>query len=175
MGIAKARADARKGATAYDKGFERKNDKVNAKQVRYYQDIADKNRERYKKMLQMIKANRAVQSNKFDSIKARVDKCFDRYTALISKMLSNPTKFSNYDLEWLNDKFTSYRSSKYGYSEYGLMHSFEKYVRFMLDAQKGDAYISNRGGLADQIKQYEDQMESDLLAVESKLAELEAK
>ena len=171
----RARVDARNGATAYNRGFERKNDKVNAKQVRYYQDIADKNRERYKKMLQIIKANRAVQSNKFDSIKARVDKCFDRYTALISKILSNPTKFNNYDLEWLTEKFTSYRSSKYSYSENGLMHSFEKYVRFMLDAQKGDAYISNRGGLADQIRQYEEAMERDLLAVESKLAELEAK
>lgn len=123
----------------------------------------------------MIKANRAVQSNKFDSIKARVDKCFDRYTALISKMLKNPTKFSNYDLEWLNDKFTSFRSSKYGYSEYGLLYTFEKYVRFMLEAQKGNAYVSNRGGMADQIRQYEESMEHDLLAVESKLAELEAK
>ena len=51
----------------------------------------------------------------------------------------------------------------------------QKYVRFMLDAQKGNAYISNRDGLADQIKQYEDQMEYDLLTVENKLAELEAK
>lgn len=173
--LKQARVDARKGATAYDRGFERKTDKVNAKQVRYYQDIADKNRERYKKMLQIIKANRAVQSNKFDSIKARVDKCFDRYTALISKILKNPTKFSNYDFEWLNDKFTSFRSSKYSYSTSGLMHTFEKYVRFMLEAQKGNAYISNRGGMADQIRQYEEKMESDLLAVESKLAELEAK
>lgn len=173
--LKQARVDARKGALAYDKGFERKNDKVNAKQVRYYQDIADKNRERYKKMLQMIKANREVQSNKFDSIKARVDSCFDRYTALISKMLKNPTKFSNYDLEWLNDKFSTYRSSKYSSYEYGLMHSFEKYVRFMLEAQKGNAYVSNRNGLASQIRQYEENIESDLLAVEIKLAELEAK
>ena len=171
----RARIDARKDAIAYDRGFERKNDKVNAKQVRYYQDIADTNRERYKKMLQIIKANRAVQSNKFDRIKARVDKCFDRYTALISKILSNPTKFNNYDLEWLTEKFTSFRSSKYSCSEYGLMHTFEKYVRFMLDAQKGNAYISNRDGLADQIKQYEDQIEYDLMTVENKLAELEAK
>lgn len=171
----RARVNARNGATVYNRGFERKNDKVNAKQVRYYQDIADKNRERYKKMLQIIKANRAVQSNKFDSIKARVDKCFDRYTALISRILKNPTKYNTYDFEWLNDKFTSYRSSKYSYSEDGLMHSFEKYVRFMLEAQKGNAYISNRGGMADQIRQYEEKMESDLLAVESKLAELEAK
>lgn len=173
--LKQARVNARNGATVYDRGFERSNNKVNDKQVRYYQDIADKNRERYKKMLQMIKANRAVQSNKFDSIKARVDKCFDRYTALISKMLKNPTKFSNYDLEWLNDKFTSFRSSKYGYSEYGLLYTFEKYVRFMLEAQKGNAYVSNRGGMADQIRQYEESMEHDLLAVESKLAELEAK
>ena len=169
------RTNARAGATAYDRGFERSNNKVNAKQVRYYQDIADKNRERYKKMIQMIKANRAVQSNKFDSIKARVDSCFDRYTALISKMLKNPTKFRNYDFEWLNDTFTSFRNSKYGYSEYGLMTSFEKYVRFMLEAQKGNAYISNRGGIADQIRQYEEKMESDLLDVENKLTELEAK
>lgn len=172
--LKQARVNARNGATAYDRGFERSNSQVNAKQVRYYQDIADKNRERYKKMLQMIKANRAVQSNKFDSIKARVDKCFDRYTALISKMLKNPTKFSNYDLEWLTEKFTSFRSSKYGYSQAGLMTSFEKYVRFMLEAQKGKAYISSGGGMADQIKQYEEKMEADLLAVESKLAELEA-
>lgn len=170
-----ARVDARKGALAYEKGFERKNDKVNAKQVRYYQDIADKNRERYKKMLQIIKAEREVQSNKFDSIKARVDNCFDRYTALISKMLKNPAKFSNYDLEWLNDKFSTYSSSKYSSYEYGLMHSFEKYVRFMIDAQKGNAYVSNRNGLASQIRQYEENIESDLLAVERKLAELEAK
>ena len=173
--LQQARVNARKGATAYDKGFERSNDKVNAKQVRYYQEIADKNRERYKKMLQMIKANRAVQSNKFDSIKARVDSCFDRYTALISKMLKNPTKFSNYDLEWLNEKFSSFRNSKYGYSQYGLMYTLEKYVKFMLEAQKGSAYISNRGGMADQIRQYEEKMESDLLDVERKLAELEAK
>lgn len=173
--LKQARVDARKGATAYDRGFERSNDKVNAKQVRYYQDIADKNRERYHKMLQMIKANRAVQSNKFDNIKARVDNCFDRYTALISKMLKNPTKFSNYDLEWLTEKFASFRSSKYGYSTSGLMHTFEKYVKFMLEAQKGNAYVTNRGGMADQIKQYEEKMESDLLAVESKLSELEAK
>lgn len=168
------RKNARDGATAYDKGFERSDGQVNAKQVRYYQDIADKNRERYKKMLQMMKANRAVQSNKFDSIKARVDKCFDRYTALISKMLKNPTKFNNYDLDWLTEKFSSYRSTKYGYSQSGLMISFERYVRFMLEAQKGKAYVSSGGGMADQIRQYEEKMEADLLAVESKLAELEA-
>ena len=90
-------------------------------------------------------------------------------------MLKNPTKFSNYDLEWLNEKFSSFRSSKYGYSQYGLMYTLEKYVRFMLEAQKGSAYISNRGGMADQIRQYEEKLESDLLDVERKLAELEAK
>lgn len=171
-----ARVTARNGATAYTRGFERSNDKVTAKQVRYYQDIVDKNRERYKKMLQIIRANRAVQSNKFDSIKARVDKCFDRYTALISKMLKNPTKFSNYDVEWLNNRFTSVRSSTHGgYSKDGLMSSFERYVRFMIEAQKGKAYVLNSNGLVDQIRKYEEKMESDLLSVESKLAELEAK
>lgn len=169
------RTNARNGATAYDRGYERSNDKVNATQIRYYQDIADKNRERYKKMLQMIKANRAVQSNKFDSIKARVDKCFDRYTALISKMLKYPTKFNNYDLEWLNDTFASFRSSKHGYYESGLMHTFEKYVRFMMEAQKGKAYVTNSNGLSGQIKTYEDKLESDLAKVEQELSQLEAK
>lgn len=160
---------------AYFKDKDRKSEYIDAKNVRYYQDIVDKNRERYKRMLLIIRANRAAQTSKFDTIKTRVDKCFDRYTALISNMLKNPTKYANYDLEWLTDKFTSFNNSKYGYSERGLMHTFDRYVRYMIEAQKGDKYIVNRGNTDKQIKEYEDKMESELVAVENKLSELEAK
>ena len=176
---------AQDGAIALNRGYERKgndesySDRIDAKNVRYYQRIADENRERYKKMLVKLKAERATQTNIFNNIKARLDKAFDRYTALLSKMASNPSKYSSWDIKYLNDKFHSVteRRSKYGRDSYtistGLFPLINTYMDVLIDASGGRHYGS--GSVADKLKSYENAIIEKLIEVETKLTELEAK
>lgn len=179
------RVEAQRGAIAFNRGYERKgndeswSDKIDAKNVRYYQKIADENRERYKKMLTKLKAERATQTNVFNNVKARLDKAFDRYTALLSKMASNPSKYNSWDIKYLNDKFhnVSERKASYGRGTYtistGLFPLINTYMDVLIDAAAGHSYGS--GSVADKLKSYENAIVEKLVEVETKLTELEAK
>jgi hypothetical protein len=177
------RRKAREGALIYRKGYERtgkgeyswSSDNITAKNVRYYQDIADENRERYKTMLQQLKAKKALTSGNFDNIKKRLDAVFARYTTLLSKVYANPTKYSSWDLDWLNDKFYTSSHTKYSTHESGLFRSIEVYFNFLIEASKGSAYMGQNNDVAKKIKDLEETLLANLRAVEIKLDELERK
>ena len=165
------RRAAREGALALQKGEEY--DHVDAKILRYYRGIAEENRRRYKNLVNQMKAERALTKNNFDKLKPRVDKAMDRYTALISKMLKEPKKYSTWDINEITSKFKSVTAERYSTKEYGLMPVFDAYVRLCISAASGDEY-SNRN-FAEKIKEYEEKIEYCLSRIEKKLAELEAK
>ena len=174
---------SQEGAIALNRGYERKgndesySDRIDAKNVRYYQNIADENRERYKKMLIKLKAERATQSNVFNNIKGRLDKAFDRYTALLSKMASNPTKYNSWDIRYVNDKFHSVRTYGSGrhqsYYSVGLFPLIHSYMDTLIDASGGHSYGSK--DIATKLKDLETAIIDKLVEVETKLTELEAK
>lgn len=169
------RNEAKFGALAFKIGNERSNDRVNKSDVRYYQSVADENRKRYKQMITVIRSQRAMLSNNFNALKTRIDKAFDRYTALLSKMLQNPTKYGCWDLNWLNDCFSvTYTTNKgYGSTEKGLFVQLERYMSYVIDAAKGELYRNN--DIQETIKALEEKIEEDITKIENKLTELEKK
>lgn len=176
---------ARQGALAFRKGHERTNkqgeyswqtsDIINAKQVRYYQDIADENRRRYETLVTQMKAQKALLSGSFNAIKTRLDKAFARYTAVLSKVYANPKNYNNYDVEFLNNRFHDVRQKdRWNLTESGLFYVLEQYFRFIINASEGDRWMNNVD-ISAKIKQYEDAISRNLDAVESKLTEMEHK
>ena len=180
------REEARKGATAMMIGQERsgketgnywddRENKIDEKQVRYFQQIANENRERYKKMLAKMKAERALKTNNFDKFKTQIDGLFQRYTALLSKILKDPKKYSSYDVEFLNDKFKAARLSgqrRYQYiTEDGLLVAIEKYFALIINSNNGG---SSRRAIEEDIKRCEESIQHNIAVVDSKLRQLEA-
>lgn len=173
------RREAREGALIYRKGDERMNrpgkwdDEITDKKVRYYQDIANENRERYQKLVTQMKAQRAILSENFSKIKARLDNVFSRYTALLNKIYSNPSKYDHWELQWLNDKFHTYsQRDRWTIREYGLFQGIEMYFNYIITASKGGS-ISNKNDISAKIKQLEDHLNIEIDAVDRKLNELE--
>ena len=184
--INNAREENRKGAIAMMKGTERtgksngsywddRENKIDAKQVRYYQQIANENRERYKQMITKMKAERALKANNFEKYKTQIDNLFQRYTALLSKILKDPKKYSSYDVEFLNDKFKAARLTgqrRYQYmKEDGLLVAIERYFQLMISANTAGRSGSS---IDDDIKRCEDSIVYNIAAVDSKLRQLEA-
>jgi hypothetical protein len=181
--IQTARREARRGAVAMERGYERTgkydpnrwntSDKIDARQVRYYQNIADENRARYRELATKIKAQKALTSGTFDKIKARLDKAFSRYTSLLSKMYKEPNKFNTYDIDWLNDKFHNVtKIDKYSMRETGLFYAVERYFNYLINASQGSNYSSNNS-IHENIKILEQQIEAKLDEVEVVLNKLE--
>lgn len=184
--IHNAREENRKGAIAMMKGTERtgkevgnywddRENKIDAKQVRYYQQIANENRERYKQMIAKMKAERALKANNFEKYKTQIDSLFQRYTALLSKILKDPKKYSSYDVEFLNDKFKAARLTgqrRYQYlKEDGLLVAIERYFQLMISANTAGRSSSS---IDDDIKRCEESIIYNISAVNSKLRQLEA-
>ena len=180
------REEARKGATAMLRGKERsgketgnywddRENKIDEKQVRYFQEIANENRERYQKMIAKMKAERALKANNFDNFKTQIDGLFQRYTALLSKILKDPKKYSSYDVEFLNDKFKAARLTgqrRYQYVvEDGLLVAIEKYFSLMISSNTGS---SSRKAIEQDIKRCEESIQHNIAIVDSKLRQLEA-
>ena len=180
------REEARKGATAMMRGSERsgketgnywddRENKIDAKQVRYYQQIANENRERYQKMIAKMKAERALKANNFDNFKTQIDGLFQRYTALLSKILKDPKKYSSYDVEFLNNKFKAARLTgqrRYQYVvEDGLLVAIEKYFSLMISSNNGS---SSRNAIEQDLKRCEESIRHNIAVVDSKLRQLEA-
>jgi hypothetical protein len=182
------REETRKGAIAMMRGQERsgketgnywddKENKINEKQIRYYQQIANANRERYQQMLTKLKAERALKANNFDKFKTKIDELFQRYTALLSKILKNPSKYFSYDVEFLNDKFKIARLSgqgrHYDISEDGLLVAIERYFQLIISANSSRG--SSRTSIEKDMKRHEDSIQHNILEVERRLKELESK
>ena len=176
------RLAARSDAIAMKRGNERTNDpqkwddRIDAKHVRYFQEIANENRERYKRMLTKLKAERVANMNNFETLKKQIDELFDRYTALLSKILKNPEKYSDYEIEFLNDKFKSVYNKGSGRSsytkEYGLLVSIEKYFEVLLRAKKtGNNYSSS--DISTTLQTLEKEIKENIQSVSNKLTELE--
>lgn len=182
--LQQSRRVARTGAVAMDRGYERtgkgeyswSNDIISDKNIRYYQKIADENRQRYKTMVQQLKAKKAMTSGNFDNIKKRLDDVFARYTKLLANVYANPTKYSTWDIEWLNDKFYNVtKIDKYSMRETGLFYAVERYFNFLIEASKGSAYMGRNNDVIQKIKDLEETLLANIRAVEIKLSEMEAK
>lgn len=170
-----ARNASKYGALAFQRGHERSNDNITPKYIRYYQSIAEENRERYKKLLTQIKAQKAVLTNSFMTLKARLDSAFNRYTNLLAKVLQNPSKYESYDINWLNDKFHStHKRDKWTTVETGLFRQLEVYMSYIIDASKGSTGYNTRD-VQQTIQDCESRISRSLDEVEKELTNLEAK
>lgn len=187
------RQDARSGALAYSRGdlyvgyggvktpdvnltYERDPNKINAKDLRYYQEIADANRARYKKLVNIIRAERAKKANNvaenFNKIKVRVDNLFARYTALIAKVVEDPKKYSAYDINQISSLFKSAYGGKnrFDIKVTGLLKLFEGYVSLMVSAGGGNTTDAGAN-----IKRYEDAINAQCDKIEKYLKDAESK
>ena len=168
-----ARANARAGAIAMERGRERTGS-IDTRHIRYYQKVADENRERYKKLITQLKAKRAAMSSTFMALKTRLDNAFNRYTNLLVKILQDPSKYQDYDIDWLNDKFQhSYKTSYGGSREVGLFVAIERYMTFMINSSKGENY--NNVNITQKMNELEATIKERLDDVEKDLTKLEAK
>lgn len=169
------RRNLQRGAVAMQRGYERSgkddniwsSDHIDAKNVRYYQDLAEENRQRYKSMLIKLKAERAANVNVFGKYKKQVDELFDRYTAIIEKMLLNPTKYSLWELEDLNRAFSTkdlYRNS--------IMSLLSKYFDTLRDASYGYSY-GEGANIADKVKKFQEDLEASIKRADELLKKLE--
>lgn len=170
-----ARNASKYGALAFQRGTERSNDNITTKYIRYYQSIAEENRERYKKFATQVKAKKALLTNNFMTLKVRLDSAFNRYTNLLAKVLQNPSKYESYDINWLNDKFHStYKRDKWTTVETGLFRQLEVYMSYIIDASKGSTGYNNRD-IQQSIQNGEANISRSLDEVEKELTKLEAK
>lgn len=133
------RRHAKHGAIALMKGDERTTGDVTAKQVRYYQKIANDNRERYKKLITKLKVEKHIKANKFSTFKSKIDSLYDRYTALLEKMLKAPEKYNKYDLSDLNSYLCA-SSNRFGAPRYSLADKLYDYFSMLQDS-KDDFYL----------------------------------
>ena len=170
-----ARTASKRDALAFQRGYERDNDHINPKYIRYYQEIAEENRERYKKLVTQIKAKKALLTNNFMILKARLDSAFNRYTNLLAKVLQNPSKYDSYDINWLNDKFhATHQRDKWTTIETGLFRQLEIYMGYIINASKGSTGYNN-SDIQQSIQNGEANISRSLDEVEKELTKLEAK
>lgn len=178
--IQRDRRNAREGALALQRGNERSGadkygERIDKENVRYYQRIANENRERYKKMLVKLKAERVSMSNTFAAVKTRIDKAFDRYTNLLANIVKSPAKYDNYSWEVssLTREFAdSTPKDKWSVKSSGLFYIFREYMSYMISIGRGSNY--GRDDIATTVKAYEDRIGYYLNHIEQKLTKLEA-
>lgn len=170
------RVKRRNDAIAYKREIEneRDNNRVTADKVRYYQDIANENRQRYKRLVTQLKAKRAILSNNFINIKAKLDNVFKRYTELLFKVQKEPLKYDTWDIRWLNQKFNYTTQGKHGYvSQSGLLPAINIYMSYLLESSHGNSYKND--DIQNSLKQLEAELLNKINVVDMKLTELESK
>ena len=170
-----ARVAIKRDALAFQRGHERSNDNITPNYIRYYQSIAEENRERYKKLVTQLKAQKAMLTNNFMTLKARLDSVFNRYTNLLAKVLQNPSKYESYDISWLNDKFhATHKKDKWTTIETGLFRQLEIYMGYIINASKGSVSYNN-SDIKQTIQDCEARISRSLDEVEKELTKLETK
>ena len=125
------RKEAQKGAIAMNRGEERLTSDITPTDIRYYQDLANENRRRYKAAILKIRAQKAAETNNYEKIKERVDKCLARHTALINKVISTPEKYTSFRIQDVNTYINN------------LLTMLTEYAKIYIAAGKGDKYESN--------------------------------
>jgi hypothetical protein len=121
-----------------------------------------------------LKAKRATMSSTFMALKTRLDNAFNRYTNLLVKILQNPNKYHDYDVDWLNDKFqNTYTTRHSGSRETGLFVAIERYMTFMINSSKGENY--NNVDITQKMNELEAIIKDRLDEVERELTKLESK
>jgi hypothetical protein len=187
--IQREREKSREGAIALQRGKERSGkvtgrnywdnraNEITAKNIRYYQDIAEKNRKRYAEMLVKIRAERAANSGTFEKLKKQIDNLFSSHTALLSKILKDPSKYNTYDIDWLHDEFSQVSSHGTGkhkyYTQYGLFMSIEKYFTLLIQSSRGDVRASST--ISEELKRLEERIQHHINNVDRELSKLESK
>ena len=163
------RAEAKKDAVALQRGNE--NLYPTAKSVRYYQDIAKENRQRYEKILKQVKLNKGVEnlSKNFENIKDRIDRAFDKYTKLLSKIFSEPEKYSISEISSLNYAFGVGNSTGIG-----LFQLLKEYTELLIDVKKG-TYYRDEANIKQHVTDIEHSIINMLLTIETKLKKSESK
>ena len=131
------------------------------------QEIADENRQRYKKLLNKIRAERASVNNNYDSLKGRIEKCFERYTKLMVNVFKNPLKYNHYDIGYLNDAFTG---------ELGIFRALEHYIDLLHDASKGmyNTHLNRFKTMDAAVAGIEAEINDACFRIEEKLKKLES-
>ena len=178
--IQRDRREARSGALALQRGTERTgadeySNRIDTERIRYYQKIADANRDRYKRMLVKLKAERVSMSNTFTALKTRIDKVFDRYTNLMADIIKSPAKYDNYSWEVssLTREFADATArDKWSVNQSGLFYMFREYMNYMISLGRGSHY--GRTDIASTVSAYEDRISRYLGNIERKLNTLEA-
>lgn len=112
---------------------------------RYYKELLEANRNRYKQYLAKVKADREANDEYTDKVKEYVDKVF----SLVAEMSKNPIKYAKYEyeiaslMEYVSDKKV-YIAAPRGKGHYsgkqGLLNIFKEYVKAKLSMAKGDSY-----------------------------------
>lgn len=174
-----ARRSARNGALALMRGNERSGtdkygDRIDTEYVRYYQNIANENRERYRKLLVQLKAERATMSNTFSTLKTRIDKAFDRYTNILADLIKSPTKYDDYswDFQSLSREFgDATPKDKWSNRTSGLFYVFREYASYMISVTRGNG--SRGSDIQGTMQAYEDRIKHYLDNIERKLTKLE--
>lgn len=172
------REDARRGALALERGKERDKDSITATQVRYYEGIANENRQRYRKLAEKMRAEKKLSgvSNTFDNIKSRVDKVMEQYTSLMSNMVKHPEKYSYWDIEHVSQKikygYMNHRTRSY--TEGGLLVLLDRYMSIYISSRKGESY-SSAAEVENKLKELEMKILNEVTALENKIKELMSK
>lgn len=96
------RVKDREGAIAYYRERDRELNDITPKNIRYYQDIADENRKRYKAMILKLRAQKASTTGNYDKIKTRINGCLTRQMNLIGNVIKTPAKYRAFDVEQVN-------------------------------------------------------------------------
>lgn len=174
------RKNAKKGAIALMKGRERTGEdtyinRIDTNNIRYYQEIADQNRERYEKKIIQLRAAKAIKNNSnFINLKKQIDDVFKRYTDILSKIQSNPSNYDYSDISWLHDSFFKTRAiKKYSIETSGLFILIDKYMQICILTSNGETYYGK--DVDNTLKEYEDAILNIINHISSKLYYLEHK
>ena len=131
-------------------------------------------RQRYKRLVTQLKAKRAILSNNFINIKAKLDTVFKRYTEILVKVQKEPLKYDTWDIKWLNEKFNYTAQSKHGYiSQHGLLPAINIYMTYLLESSHGESHKND--DIQNTLKALETELLNKINAVDKKLTELESK
>ena len=160
------RREAQKGAIAMNRGEERLTSDITPTDIRYYQDLANENRRRYKAAILKIRAQKAAETNNYEKIKERVDKCLARHTALINKVISTPEKYTSFRIQDINTYINN------------LLSMLTEYAKIYIAAGKGDkyesTYIYNYHTVEKALDAFQHDFDERCRVVETKLTNLES-
>ena len=174
------RRNLQKGAVALMRGNERtgkqhnygtgyNHNDIDYRQVRYFQRVADENRERYQQLIIKMRAAKAITTTTFTQLKERLDKAFERYTTLLDKVIKEPQKYTSYDIQSLHSRFYSVSSYSRWNNASGLFPSIEEYSKLIINASKGQGGLN----INNKLKELEQTIKDKLKNVEDKLTSLE--